>query len=103
MSTPPTLDVFSLRDRVVDEYKRFATSFTTIHAPDIKAQVEAINPSYRRSTDVAALVAAGVLDPRCSQIFQAEGKPLAPCEHARVEALPRPGVIDAVVLLPKVF
>jgi hypothetical protein len=95
MSTPPTLDVFSLRDRVVDEYKRFATSFTTIHAPDIKAQVEAIyaearywpepliqiNPSYRRSTDVAALVAARVLDPRCSQIFQAKGEPLTLYKH----------------------
>jgi hypothetical protein len=37
----PTLDIFALRDSVVDEYKRFATSFTAIHAPDIRAQVEA--------------------------------------------------------------
>ena len=40
--TTPTLDIFALRDSVVDEYERFATSFTTIHAADIKAQVEAI-------------------------------------------------------------
>ena len=60
----PALDVFALRDSVVDEYKRFATSFTTIHAPDIREQVEdiyagnrywpepliQINPSYKRST-----------------------------------------------------
>ncbi len=60
--TTSTLDVFSLRDTVVDEYKQFATSFTTIHAEDIRAQVEAIyaqarywpepliqiNPSYKR-------------------------------------------------------
>src|SRR5262245_59774210 len=26
---PPALDVFSLRDSVVDEYRQFATSFTT--------------------------------------------------------------------------
>ncbi len=39
MSTPPTLDIFSLRDSVVDEYKRFATSFTTIHAPDIPVEM----------------------------------------------------------------
>lgn len=38
----PTLDVFSLRDRIVDEYKHFATSFTTIHAQDIREQIEAI-------------------------------------------------------------
>jgi ATP-dependent helicase YprA (DUF1998 family) len=90
-----TLDIFSLRDSVVDEYKRFATSFTTIHAPDIKAQVEAIyaeqrywpepliqiNPSYKRSTDVAALVDAGVLDPVCAALFQANGAPLALYKH----------------------
>jgi len=81
MSTPPTLDVFSLRDRVVHAYRRFATSFTTIHAPDIKAQVEASNPSYRRTTDVEALGAAGVLDPRFSQIFRAKGEPLALHTH----------------------
>jgi hypothetical protein len=31
-----SLDVFSLRDAVVDEYKKFATSFTTIRAEDIR-------------------------------------------------------------------
>ena len=63
----PVLHVFALRDSVVDEYKRFAMSFTTIQAQDIREQVAAIyaedrywpepliqiNPSYRRSTDVA--------------------------------------------------
>ena len=38
----PTLDVLALRKSVVDEYKRFATSFTTIHAADIREQVAAI-------------------------------------------------------------
>ena len=32
-----SMDVFSLRDAVVGEYKKFATSFTTIHAEDIRA------------------------------------------------------------------
>ena len=82
---PPTLDVFALRDSVVDEYERFATSFTTIHAQDIREQVEAIyaeqrywpepliqiNPSYKRSTDVGALAANGTLDPGCADIFRA--------------------------------
>ena len=63
--TTKSMDVFSLRDTVVDEYRKFATSFTTIHAEDIRRQVEAIyaddrywpepliqiNPSYKRSTD----------------------------------------------------
>ena len=61
----PTLDVFALRDSVVDEYKRFAASFTTIHAQDIREQVEAIyaeqrywpepliqiNPSYKMQAE----------------------------------------------------
>ena len=65
-----SLDVFSLRDAVVGEYKKFATSFTTIHAEDIRQQVEAIyaeerywpepliqiNPSYKRATNVETLV-----------------------------------------------
>ena len=91
----PTLDVFALRDSVVGEYKRFATSFTTIHAPDIREQVEGIyagdrywpepliqiNPSYKRSTDVGALVSSGVLDPGCAVIFRTKGEPLSLYKH----------------------
>ena len=91
----PTLDVFALRDSVVDEYKRFATSFTTIHALDIRKQVEdiyagnrywpepliQINPSYKRSTDVSTLVAKGILDPGCADIFRANGEPLSLYKH----------------------
>ena len=90
-----TLDVFALRDSVVEEYKRFATSFTTIHAPDIRKQVEAIyaeerywpepliqiNPSYKRSTDVGSLVENGVLEPGCADIFRANGQPLSLYKH----------------------
>lgn len=90
-----TLDVFALRDSVVDEYKRFATSFTTIHADDIREQVEAIydegrywpepliqiNPSYRRATSVTQLVAQGVLEPGCAEIFQAGDAPLSLYKH----------------------
>ena len=82
--TAKSLDVFSLRDSVVAEYKKFATSFTTIHAEDIRRQVEAIyaqerywpepliqiNPSYRRSTSIEALVTGGVLEPGSADIFR---------------------------------
>lgn len=81
MSTQ-NMDVFSLRDTVVDEYRNFATSFTTIFGDDIRQQVEAIyarnrywpepliqiNPSYRRTTTVQQLVDAGTLEPPCAQI-----------------------------------
>ena len=32
------MDVFSLRDTVIGEYRKFATSFTTINAEDIRRQ-----------------------------------------------------------------
>jgi hypothetical protein len=91
----PTLDVFSFRESIVNEYKHFATSFTTIHANDIREQVEAIyaqnrywpepliqiNPSYKRSTDISKLVDHNILDPRCSEIFQSKGSPLSLYKH----------------------
>jgi hypothetical protein len=95
--TTPSLDVFSLRDSVVNEYKGFATSFTTIHSHDIREQVEAIyaqqrywpepliqiNPSYKRSTDVAALVAAGLLERGSAEIFRADGQGAMKADHSR--------------------
>src|SRR4051812_31940120 len=90
-----TLDVFSLRDAVVGEYRKFAKSFTTIYAEDIREQVEAIyaqdrywpepliqiNPSYKRTTGIDQLVAGGVLDPKCAAIFRARGEPLTLYKH----------------------
>lgn len=89
------MDVFSLRDSVINEYRKFATSFTTIHAEDIRAQVEAIysegrfwpdpllqiNPSYKRGLDLATLIANGALDPRTAEIFRADGTPLSLYKH----------------------
>jgi Lhr-like helicase len=95
VAATPGLDVFALRDSVIAEYKHFATSFTMIHAPDIKAQVEAIyaeerywpepliqiNPNFKRTTDIASLVAKGTLEPACADIFQAKGTPLSLYKH----------------------
>ena len=90
-----SMDVFALRDSIVGEYRRFATSFTTIHAEDIRAQVEAIyaegrfwpdpllqiNPSYKRGANIESLIAAGALDPRTAEIFRADGAPLSLYKH----------------------
>ncbi|HEV7570242.1 MAG TPA: DEAD/DEAH box helicase [Thermoanaerobaculia bacterium] len=93
--TSNTLDVFALRDAVVDDYRQFATSFTTIHAHDIREQVDAIyakgtywpqpliqiNPSYRRTATVRGLAESGQLDPATASIFQADGAPLSLYKH----------------------
>ncbi len=101
-----SLDVFSLRDSVVSEYRKFATSFTTIHAEDIRQQVEAIyaegrfwpdpliqiNPSYKRGANLEALIAGGALDPRTADIFRADGAPLSLYKHQeQAIALASPG------------
>lgn len=98
------MDVFSLRDAVVGEYKKFATSFTKIFAEDIRRQVEAIyasdrywpepliqiNPRYKHTTGVQKLVAEKVLDTRCAEIFRTtptrddpRTEPLTLWEHQR--------------------
>lgn len=93
--TGKSMDVFSLRDSIIGEYRRFATSFTTIHAEDIRTQVEAIysegrfwpdpllqiNPSYKRGLNLETLIANGALDPRTAEIFRAEDAPLSLYKH----------------------
>jgi hypothetical protein len=90
-----SMDVFSLRDTVVGEYRQFATSFTTIHADDIRRQVEAIyaegrfwpepliqiNPSYKRGANLSSLIEGGALEPRTADIFKADGAPLSLYKH----------------------
>ena len=90
-----SMDVFSLRDTVVAEYRKFATSFTRIQAEDIRTQVEAIyedgrfwpdpliqiNPNFQRGAAIEDLVAAGTLDPRTSEIFRTNGAPLPLYRH----------------------
>jgi Lhr-like helicase len=79
------MDVFSLRDTVVGEYRKFATSFTTIFADDLRKHIDAIyaderywpepliqiNPNFKRVTNVEKLVAGRVLEPACAEIFRA--------------------------------
>ncbi|MDC0743212.1 DEAD/DEAH box helicase [Polyangium mundeleinium] len=90
-----SMDVFSLRDSIVAEYRKFATSFTTIHADDIRSQVEAlyakgrfwpdpliqINPSYKRGANIETLIAGGALAPGTADIFRADGAPLSLYKH----------------------
>lgn len=89
------MNVFSLRDSLVEEYRRFATSFTTIRSEDIRQQVEAIyaqgrfwpdpliqiNPRYKKGVSFQSLIEAGALDARIPEIFQFNGVPLSLHKH----------------------
>ncbi|NCU77564.1 MAG: hypothetical protein EBV59_11660, partial [Synechococcaceae bacterium WB7_1C_051] len=78
------MDVFSFRDRVVEDYGQFSRSFTQIKAPDLQAFVDGsygkgeywpspliqLNPSFVSGGAIGELVEAGLLHPECSQIFR---------------------------------
>ena len=78
------MDVFSFRDRVVEDYGQFSRSFTQIKAPDLQAFVDGsygkgeywpspliqLNPSFVSGGAISELVQAGLLHPECSQIFR---------------------------------
>lgn len=78
------MDVFSFRDRLIGEYAVFSRSFTRIAAGDIRDFVDKeysrgafwpspiiqLNPNFVQSSTVEVLVAEGVLDPQCGEIFR---------------------------------
>ena len=77
-------NVFSFRNKLIDEYASFSRSFSKISAPDISAKVESeyqqgrywpepliqINPNYQRKSSVQELVKHGQLHELCAEIFQ---------------------------------
>ncbi len=89
------MDIFALRESIVSEYRNFATSFTTIHAADIRELVAAIyaqgrfwpdpliqiNPAYKPGVALNSLIADGALDSRIPEIFQIRGSPLRLHKH----------------------
>lgn len=78
------MDIFDLRTTLVRDYERFARSFTTIRATDIREQVEAayrsgrfwpdpliqLNPRFEAAETVAELVEAGVLHEDTGRVFR---------------------------------
>ena len=78
------MNVFSLRDFVISEYRRFSTGYAKIHAEDIRSFVDEenenqrywpaplvqINPNFKSGNTVEAYVREGVLHPECERIFR---------------------------------
>ena len=90
-----SMDVFSLRDSVIGEYRKFATSFTPLCGQDIRQQGEAlyaegrfwpdpliqINPSYKQGKPLELLIADGKLHGRIPEICQLQGAPIRLHKH----------------------
>src|SRR5664280_819529 len=93
--TSAGMDVFSLRDSVISEYKNFAISFTRIYADDIREQVASIysdgrywpdpliqiSPRYKGGDTVESLVREGALEPEAAAIFRHQGASLSLFKH----------------------
>jgi hypothetical protein len=89
------VNVFDLDRSLVQDYERFARSFTQIRASDIKRQVEAlyasdrfwpeplvsINPRFERGASIDQLARAGTLDQATVHVFSIDGKPLSLYRH----------------------
>lgn len=95
------MDVFRLRDDVVDSYGAYVRSFLNIADPEIKAFVEQrlaaghlwppplvqLNPAFQPEPTIDELVAEGVLHPETARVFRrgkdkaAAGEPLRLHRH----------------------
>jgi ATP-dependent helicase YprA (DUF1998 family) len=78
------VDVFGVRDRLIEDYREFTGSFVDIHDPDIADHVRdrmargyqwpdpwlSLNPSFASGGTITDLVAEGLLQPECERIFR---------------------------------
>lgn len=78
------MDVFDVRERLIDDYRSFTTAFVDIHDPRIKQYVDdqlakgdqwpepwlSLNPTFETGGSVHDLVAAGLLNAECGRIFR---------------------------------
>ncbi len=89
------MDIFDLDRCLVEDYERFARSFTTIRAADVRQQVDSIyasgrfwpesivsiNPHFQLGDSLSQLVAEGTLHERTEQVFRIDGGPLTLFRH----------------------
>ncbi len=89
------MNVFELDRALVQDYERFARSFTQIRAPDIRQQVQeiyasnrfwpepliSINPHFERGASIADLVTDGSLHQDTAAVFRVDGQPITLYRH----------------------
>lgn len=78
------MDVFTFRDKIVQEYENFSRSFTTIRADDIQEKVNGeyvtgrfwpaptiqLNPNFVVVNKISKFVEQGILHSECKKIFR---------------------------------
>lgn len=80
------MDVFGVRDRLIEDYQEFTGSFVGIHDKTIREHVQqrmdngyqwpdpwlSLNPSFAPGGKISELVAGNLLQPRAAEIFRLE-------------------------------
>src|SRR6266851_3620711 len=96
------MDVFRVRDRLIDDYREFTGSFVDIHDKNIRDHVAdrmargyqwpdpwlSLNPNFASGGTITDLLAEGLLQPECERIFRLkDGTPAGPVlrRHRNVE------------------
>ena len=78
------MDVFRVRDRLIDDYREFTGSFVDIHDKSIREHVAermargyqwpdpwlSLNPNFASGGMITDLIAEGLLHPECERIFR---------------------------------
>ena len=86
-------DIFEFRNGLVENYKKFSTSFASPRSTDIASKVQAaydegrfwpdpliqINPNYRKGAFIDELARQGNVEPETAQIFQTGKQEEPPC------------------------
>ena len=89
------MNIFTLRDRVIDDYHQYVESFLNIRDERIRDFVSGelskgvlwseplvqLNPSYETGKTVADFVRQGTLDPLCEKIFRKNDKSIQLYHH----------------------
>ena len=79
----PALDIFNLRDEVIDDYRDYIKSFLKIRDNRVEAFVDQeleqgqlwpnplvqLNPSYSQGANISTLIGQGLLHPQCDRYF----------------------------------
>lgn len=98
------MDVFSVRDRVVNDYRRYIDGFLRVRDQRVRRRVDeeidagllwpepwlSLNPSFAQGGDIQQLVSDGVLHPARAEIFRVGGRCLQLHQRDAVAARPSP-------------
>ena len=106
------MDVFDLRQHIVQDYANFARSFTRVKATDLKRQIDEIyakdqfwpepllqiTPYYEPGASLDELAASGEVTPTTAALFLTSQHCLYSCIHTKCKRLRQQSKVGAMSL-----